>query len=313
MHSLIAGLSTAVALPQFSPAVFWPYFNGVVVLLLGLFATREEVSQARGLDKVVAFGRLCYAVPIAVFSGEHFASAHDIMQMVPTYMPSRLFWAYFVGVCLIAASLSIALNIQVRWSGILLGVMFTLFVLMLDIPGAMGNPKDRFAWTLAVRELTFASGAFALAATAMRDSRVRGSDVLVTFARTVISLTAIFYGVEHFLHPANVPVVPLAMLMPEWIPAHAVIAYVTGAALVAAGAIMLVQRKNARMAATYLGTLILLLVLLVYLPILIASLSADGVGEKIQGLNYFADTLFFGGAVLALANALPKDGNNPQP
>lgn len=308
MHSLIAGLSTAVALPQFSPAVFWPYFNGVVVLLLGLFAVRKELPQARGLDKIVALGPLCYAVPIAVFSGEHFASAHVIMQMVPKYMPAHLFWAYFVGVCLIAASMSIALNIQVRWSGTLLGIMFTLFVLMMDIPGAMGDPKNRFAWTLAARELAFASGAFALAATAMRESRVRGSDILATFARTVISFTAIFYGVEHFLHPANVPVVPLAMLMPEWIPAHAVIAYLTGTALVAAGAIMLVQRKNARVAATYLGSLILLLVLLVYLPILIASLSANGVGEKIQGLNYFADTLFFGGTVLALVNALPKDG-----
>jgi hypothetical protein len=255
------------------------------------------------LDKVVAFGRVCYAAPLAVFSGEHFASAHAIMQMVPIYMPARLFWAYFVGVCLLAASLSIVLNIEVRWSGTLLGIMFTLFVLMMDIPGAAANPKNRFGWTLAIRELSFASGAFALAATSLG---VRGRNALVTVGRIVLSVAAIFYGVEHFLHPANVPVVPLPMLMPAWIPAHAVIAYGTGAALVAAGTIMLFRTKNARMAATYLGTLIALVVLLVYLPILIASLSAAGAGEQIQGLNYFADTLFFGGAVLVLANVLPK-------
>jgi hypothetical protein len=29
--------------------------------------------------------------------------------------------------------------------------------------------------------------------------------------------------------------------------------------------------------------------------------------QVIEGLNYFADTLFFGGAILLLAAALPKD------
>jgi hypothetical protein len=43
---------------------------------------------------------------------------------------------------------------------------------------------------------------------------------------------------------------------------------------------------------------------------MIASASAADVGVKIEGLNYFFDTLFFGGAVLALANALPKDAPN---
>lgn len=311
MHSLIGELSTAVAFPQFSPFVFWPYFNGIVVLLLGLYAIRKEVSQARGLDKVAALACVCYAVPIAAFSGEHFTSAHDFMQMVPSYMPARLFWAYFVGVCLIAASLSIALNIQVRWSGTLLGIMFILFSLMLTVPAVISHPtRDRFEWVLLVREPSFACGGFALAATAMVPSRSRVAPALVTFARIFVSLVVIFYGVEHFLHPDHVPVVPLEMLTPTWIPGRTAIAYLTGAAMIGAGTIMLVQRKNARVSATYLGALILLLVLLVYGPILIASLSANGVGEKIEGLNYFADTLFFGGSVLALAHALPKAGES---
>jgi uncharacterized membrane protein len=308
VHTLIAAVSMAVASFHFSPEVFWPYFNSVVLILLGLFATREEVSRAHGLDKIVALGRVCYAAPLAVFAGEHFASARAIMQMVPKYMPARLFWAYFVGVCLVAASLSIVLNIQAQWSGILLGVMFILFVLMLSIPVDVSNPtRDRFQWILTVREPSFACGAFALAATSMAASRARVSHALVTLARIVISLVVIFYGVEHFLHPDHVPVVPLEMLIPAWIPAHGVISYVTGAALIAAGATMLFWRKNARRAATYLGTLILLVILLVYLPILIASSSAAGAGEKIEALNYFMDTLFFGGTVLVLANALPKD------
>jgi uncharacterized membrane protein len=292
----------------FSPEVFWPYFLGIAITLLGLFATRKEVSRAHGLDKIVAFGRVCYAVPIAVFSGEHFTSAHAIMQMVPEYMPARLFWAYFVGACLIAASLSIVLNIQVQWSGILLGIMFILFVLMLSIPADVSNPtRDRFQWILTAREPSFACGAFALAAMSMSASRARVAHTLVTLARIVISLVAIFYGVEHFLHPDHVPVVPLELLTPTWIPARTVIDYLTGAALIAAGITMLFSRINARRAATYLGVFILLIIALVYLPIMIASASAASAGEKIEALNYFFDTLFYGGAILALAGALPKD------
>lgn len=301
MHTLMA-----VGSFQYSPEVFWPYFAGVVAIVLGVFATREEMSQAHGLDKIVVFGRVCYAAPLAVFGGEHMTSARAIMQMVPEFMPWRLFWAYFVGFALFAAALSMILARHVQWSGMLLGIMFILFVAMMDIPAAVSNPRDRFGWVLAVRELAFACGAFSLAATYMSPVRARVASALLTVARIVISLVVIFYGVEHFLHPGNVPVVPLIMLTPAWIPGHTLIGYVTGAALIGAG-ICLLLGKKARMAATYLGSFILLVVLAVYLPILIDSVSATTAGGKIQGLNYFADTAFFGGVVLVLANALRKN------
>ncbi len=67
----------------------------------------------------------------------------------------------------------------------------------------------------------------------------------------------IFLGVQHFLHPLGVPGVPLAKLMPAWIPARAVIDYLTGAFLIVGGVCFLLPRKT-RVAATYLGTWILL-------------------------------------------------------
>jgi uncharacterized membrane protein len=108
--------------------------------------------------------------------------------------------------------------------------------------------------------------------------------------------------VEHFLHPVNVPGVPLEKLMPAWIPGRLLVGYLTGAILLVAGAGILLARKT-RMAATYLGTWIVLLVLFIYGPILIASLSDPSAAVKVEGINYFADTLLFAGAILALANA----------
>jgi uncharacterized membrane protein len=228
------------------------------------------------------------------------------MLGVPSYMPWRLFWAYFVGFALLAASLSIATKIQVRWSGLLFGIMMFLFVAMLHIPRALANPRDRISWVIVIREMSFAGGGWILAGNAMREQgRGQGKGKLITVGRVLIAIAAIFYGVEHFLHPANVPGVPLEKLTPAWIPGRLIIGYLTGAILLVAGASILVAKKT-RMAATYLGTWILLLVLFIYGPILIAALADPSTAVKVEGINYFADTLLFAGAILAVASATPR-------
>jgi len=250
----------------------------------------------------VALGNLCFAVPLAGFGALHLAAAKSLMTMVPSYMPWHLFWAYFFGFALLAASLSMATKIEVRWSGLLFGIAMFLFVAMMDIPGSLENPRDRFGWTLAMREMTFGGGGWILAGNAIGG---QGKSKLITVGRVIIGITAIFYGVEHFLHPLGVPGVPLEKIMPEWIPGRLLIGYATGAILVVAGATILLAKKT-RMAATYLGAWIVLLVLFVYGPILIAALGDPSTSVKIEGINYFLDTLLFAAVILALASATPR-------
>src|SRR5258708_31759222 len=78
-------------------------------------------------------------------------------------MPWRLSWASVVGLALLSASLSIATKIQARWSGLLFGVMMFLFVAMVHIPRVLASPGDRFAWTIVIREMSFAGGGWILA------------------------------------------------------------------------------------------------------------------------------------------------------
>jgi uncharacterized membrane protein YphA (DoxX/SURF4 family) len=219
-------------------------------------------------------------------------------------MPWPLFWTYFVGFALLAASLSIAIRLHVRWSGLLFGTMMLLFVATMDLPGTLAQPHDRTNCVLLFREMSFGGGGWILAGDAMARRDGQGSK-LITVGRIVIGGAAIFYGVEHFLHPVNVPGVPLEKLMPAWIPGRLLIGYLTGAILLVAGASILLAKKT-RMAATYLGTWIVLLVLFIYGPILIASMSDPSTAVEVEGLNYFFDTLFFAGAILALASATPR-------
>jgi uncharacterized membrane protein len=287
---------------EFSRTVSSMCTAGIVLFLIALWAAKTDIAQARGLDKIVALSNLSFAVPLAVFGALHLAAAESLMSMVPSYMPWRLFWAYFFGVALLAASLSIATKIQVRWSGLLFGIAMFLFVAMLDIPGALASPRDRFGWTLTIREMSFGAGGWILAANTMR---WQGKSYLITVGRVVLAIAAMFYGVEHFLHPGNVPGVPLEKLTPAWIPARLFVGYLTGAILLVGGASILLAKKT-RMAATYLGTWIVLLVLFIYGPVLIASMADPSTAVKVEGINYFFDTLLFAGAILALASATPR-------
>ena len=279
---------------------------GVVIILVAIWAAKTDVAQAHGLEKVVALSNLCFAAPLAVFGALHLAAAQGLATMVPSYMPWKLFWAYFFGFALLAASLSISTKILVRWSGLLFGIAMFCFVAMMDIPGTLATPKDRFGWILTLREMLFGGGGWILAGNAMREQgRGQVGSKLITVGRVIIGIAAIFYGIENSLHTTNVPGVPLEKLMPAWIPAHLLIGWLTGAILFVAGVCILLDKKT-RMAATYLGTWMVLVVVFIYGPILIAALSDPSTDVKVEGINYFFDTLLFAGAILALASATPS-------
>ena len=130
---------------------------------------------------------------------------------------------------------------------------------------------------------------------------------LITVGRIVIALAAIFFGIQHFLHPMGLPGVPLQKEMPAWVPGRVLIDYVTGAALLVTGASVLLTRKT-RTVAACLGGWLLLMLLVIYVPVMIGALSDPDIEVQVEGINYFADTLLFTGVILALASAGPRVG-----
>ena len=283
---------------------------GIAVFLIGLWAAKNDIAQARGLDKIAALSNLCFAIPLAVFGALHLSDAHSLMALVPRYMPWRIFWAYFVGCALIAASLSIATKIQVRWSGLLFGIMMFSFVAMIHFPGALRQPHNRIIWMVVFREMSFGGAGWVLAASAKDGWSGPAKTMLLTVGRILVAITAIVFGIQHFFHPLGLPGVPLVKQMPTWIPGlvRVLIDDITGAALVVAGASFLLNKKT-RAVASGVGGWIVLLVVVIYGPVLIAALSDPAVPVKVEGINYFADTLLFAGAILAVASSAPPSGS----
>jgi uncharacterized membrane protein len=282
---------------------FWMILAGLFYLVAGVFILRKEISAARGWDKLITLAPVFVAVSLAVFAPEHFRGPEFIQQMAPSYMPARWFWPYFIGCALLAAATSLAFRKFMRLSTALLGLMFFLFVCMIYSRGVIRHPDNRMAWIFFLRDLSFCAGALALASLYHRTSSPQLSKWMLLFARFVLAIAAIFYGVQHILHPQFAPGVPLELKTPSWVPFPSVWAYLAGAILLAAG-IALALNKKPRIAATSIGALMTVLTLVPYLVML---LLARGAPDINVALNYVADTLLYAAAALALASALPRD------
>ena len=283
--------------------VIWSYSVGGVVFVVGLLTIilRGEWQKAHGLDKLILFGPIFYAVPVAAFGTEHFTLTTAIASFVPNWIPWHLFWAYFVGACFIAAALSLVTKIQVRLSASLLALTFFLFVVLMDAPAWARHPGNPFRLTLLLRELSFCAGPLALAASFTTMWSERGAQVLATIARYFLAISVLFYSFEQFVRGDHVPGVPLERLTPQYIPGHAVWTYLAAVAYAVGGSMLLVGKKT-RAAATWVGLSVFFVVLVVYLPIAVVDRASLD-----NGLNYLFDTLMFCGTVLLLADAMPRE------
>jgi uncharacterized membrane protein len=283
--------------------VIWSYSVAGAIFAIGLAVLLRsgDWQRARGFDRLILFGPLFYAAPLAAFGTEHFTQTRGIASIVPSWIPWHQFWAYFVGACFILAPLSMVTRIQARLSASLLALTFFLFVVLMDLPAWARNTGDPFGLTLALRELSFSGGALALAATLTQRSREPSAKSLATIARYFVAVPALFYAFEQVVHADHVPGVPLRPLTPTYVYGHAVWPYVAAAAYAVASILLLIGRKT-RAAATLLGVAVLFVELVVYVPI--------GIVERAslnRGLNFVFDTLMYGGAVLLLAGAMPRE------
>ncbi len=299
-QSAVVLLAQAPAPLRIPVTAFWIYVCASVLLVIGLIKIWGEVPQEHGVDKIMPFGRLFFAISLAVFGSEHFTTTADLASFVPRWIPAHTFWVYLVGLGFLCAALSIVVLVQARLAAGLVGITFLIFVLVMDLPAAILDPGNRISWALALRELAFSSGAFAMSLWSTRPRQPSSAQPWSALPRIFVGIASLFYGVEHLLHPAHVPGIPLRKLTPEWIPGRIFLSCFVGLILIAAGCCLLANKKP-RMAATVLGLTILLTVLWIYLPILLAA------PTDLVALNYFFDTLLFCGTILLLANAMEAD------
>ena len=267
---------------------------GITALVAGLILVRARFAAASGAGRVLVFGPVFEAAALAIFAAEHFLAARDLMAIVPRWIPGgALFWTYFVGAALLSAAISFIAWRYVRWSALLLALLFLIIVATVDLRSLPKHLHERLFWTLTVREMAFAGGAMVLAGSLWPRGRSTGR-ALMLLGRLFVGCTFVFYAIEHFMFPLFVPGVPLEKMMPVWVPAPTLLAYFVGTTLLVGGVGLMFDRTR-RMAAACAGTVLLLLTIFFYVPILIMEIHSP---LAVEGINYVGDTLLFAATAL---------------
>jgi uncharacterized membrane protein YphA (DoxX/SURF4 family) len=122
--------------------VLEPLALGAAAWTLALSMSRGQNQRQRRLDRLLGAGRWLFAGSMIVFGIDHLLIPGFIASLIPPWFPGALFWAYFTGVALIAAGVSIAASRMDRWAATLLGTMFLIWFLFLHIPRLLSPPAS---------------------------------------------------------------------------------------------------------------------------------------------------------------------------
>lgn len=232
------------------------------------------------------------AVSLVVFGVQHFIYGGFLASVVPAFMPGRLFWAYFVGVALVAAAMGILTSMLARPAATMLGVMFFLFVMLLHIPRIIGNSTNGDEWTSGFVALAMCGGGWILATAAPLEEREK-ADPFLKLGRYFFALAFMAFGIQHFVFGRFAE-----GLGPPWIPGRALLAYLFGIIFVGAGAAIFIGKK-AHLAAFLLAAITFLYFLLLYVPRIVGKLHDPG--PWTSGFEILA----LCGCALVLAASLP--------
>lgn len=219
------------------------------------------------MNKLAMPGRMLFAIPILVFGIQYFVYGRfqGGLPPVPPWAPGGAVLAYLTGAILVAAGISLATNIQARFSATLLGIFFFLCFVALHtmrLSSVIHNGNDR---TRAVEALALGAAAWILAGILPAGVRVsEGWETLTGYlAKAGLYLFAIclvIFGAQHFMYAQFI-----ATLIPAWIPGHLFWVYFTGIGFIAA-ALAIVTGILAGLGATLLGVMFLLWVLVLHTP-----------------------------------------------
>ena len=133
---------------------------GASLALMGLLTSQ---GQPIGASRRVLVGRMCFGVGLIGCGASHFVYADFAAQMIPEWMPARLFFTYLTGAGHIAAGVSLIAGVMMRLSTALLCFMLACFVVLLHLPRVLTNPGSRLEWTMMFVAILFNGAAWVIA------------------------------------------------------------------------------------------------------------------------------------------------------
>jgi len=289
------------------------YFNqnkrSTLVWFRKMPVDRRLTVKINQMDSFLKSGRFLLALPMLIFPILHFIYPSFVASIIPPWIPWHFFWTYFTALTILAAGIAIVIGKYEYVAALLLGTEIFLFVALIHVFLLFHKAGDAWAERPmfgeypsrvinAFKDFGLFGAVFIFAGTKSQSWRNTRKDNSLVFGRTIVGISITAFGLLQFVYPGHGPGIPPMLNTVVFVfPGREFWAYTTGAALVIAG-IFLVIGKETRNLTAYLGVLLLVFDLLVWVPQFFVN-PADLYGNWLKDLGII-------GGVLILAESLPK-------
>jgi uncharacterized membrane protein YphA (DoxX/SURF4 family) len=143
---------------------------GAWILYVALRLESAGVAFTGRDQRGVQVARVVFGLACTFYGCSHFAFADYTASFLPAWLPGRLGFAYFTGICHVAGGIGIALGIVPRLAATLEAIMMSLFGVLIWVPSFFTDPRPEWAGTTLnqcselVVNLVLAAAAWSIAA-----------------------------------------------------------------------------------------------------------------------------------------------------
>lgn len=208
-----------------------------------------------------------YGAAIAAFGVIQMVTQDFLSSLlqVPPALPLRWLWMILSSAVFILAGLCIVFGIRRQLALVGVGTLLAIFLLGLQLPALLTNIHNANDWAVAFEGVMLTSGAFIIAAELPDEALIsrrwnRAIHVLAMIGHYLFALSLFVFCIQHIMYFDYIQ-----SLIPTWMPVRMVLDYVVVVAYLLCG-ISFVIGQRVGLAATWLGIMFFLWVLLLHAP-----------------------------------------------
>jgi uncharacterized membrane protein len=144
-------------------------FVGALILYASMRGESPESRLPIADERSVRMAQVIFGLTCVFYGWSHFAYAEYTANMVPTWLPGRLGFAYFTGLGHMAAGIGISVRILPRLAATFEAIMMSLFGLLVWVPSFFAQPRPEWArppehqWSELVVTLVLSAAAWIVA------------------------------------------------------------------------------------------------------------------------------------------------------
>jgi uncharacterized membrane protein len=249
------------------------------------------------MKRLIAAGSTILGLSLIGFGVVQLVTQNFLTSLLPfTTLPAKLLWVNVTAIIFLLCGVFLVLR-RLNAAAVT-ALLFTLFFLYPHLPRLLSNIYDPRVWTVAFETLAIASGAWIISAALISDAEktkkwMAPVQVAGKLSRFVFAICLLVFGIQHFMYTRFI-----ISLMPAWLPAKTVWAYLVEFGFILA-ALSLFLNKLVNQSMFLLGSMFLSWVILLHGPRVLSKLTDTNewaslcLALAISGISFYISAVAF--------------------